>query len=74
MYIDHAKFLERLHGKVVCKGKQCAWIGESWGQAVLLVLHSQGQGVHQGEVGWKLFLIIVEIGQELLQKRILFLA
>ena len=73
MYVDHAKCLERLHCKVVCKGEQCVRIEESSGQAVLLALHSQGQGVHQGEVGGKLILIIVKIGQELLQKNTGFL-
>ena len=73
MYIDHAKFLERLHCKVVCEGEQSVWVGEASGQAVLLVLHSQSQGVHQGEVGWKLISVIAKIGQELLQTKLLFL-
>ena len=73
MYIDHAKFLERLHCKVVCECEQCVWVGEASGQAVLLVLHSQSQGVHQGEVGWKLISVIAKIGQELLQTKLLFL-
>jgi hypothetical protein len=50
VYIDHAELLERLHGEVVCKGQEGVRVRKSSGQAVLFVLHSQGQRVYEGEV------------------------
>ena len=67
MCVKNAKFLQRLHSKVVSKSSQCVRVGEPLTQAVLLVPHSESQGAPDREVGGKLFLVIAQVGQKFLE-------
>ena len=67
MCVKNAKFLKRLHSKVVSKSSQCVRVGEPLTQAVLLVPHGESQGAPDREVGGKLFLVIAQVSQKLLQ-------